>query len=309
MNEEPVSSGNLERVFLLPGELYVTKQPKFIATLLGSCVAVCVYNVKNGSAAMNHFVHDVAKEDKSNSSLSSGRFGDLSTTYIIESLLTLDANTKNYQAKIFGGGSVVSHLGVGMGIGKNNIEIAEKILDKFKIPIVERQTGGRQGIKIYFDTSDFSVKVRLIGSEKKDFSKQNIRVLVVDDSALVRQLLCELIEKTPGMEVAGVAKDAFEARDLMISENPDVVSLDIIMPGLNGLKFLEKLMKHFPKPVVIVSTIAKKDSDIANKAIKYGAVGVIDKESLNLYKSQSPAENVYTGMLKAASARVVTKKF
>ena len=296
--DEPYAPSDMERVFLLPSEYHVTKRPKFIATLLGSCVAVCVYNTVNGSAGMNHFIHDRSQNPNETNI---GRFGDLATHHIIDTLYRLDRDPAHYRARIFGGGNVVSHLNAGMGIGTKNIAAAESVLKEYGIQITERKVGGRQGMKIYFNTSDFSVISRPVGEEKKDFSSRSIRVLVVDDSALVRSILTQVIGETPGMEVAGVAKDAFEARNLILSLKPDVVSLDIIMPRLDGLKFLDKLMRHFPIPVVIVSTIAKRQSDIEQKAKRLGAVGVIDKDSLEIYKGLDNARKSYIPMLKTAA--------
>ncbi len=301
---EIVAPNGLERVFLLPGEYHITKKPKFLATLLGSCVAVCLKNTKNGSAAMNHFVRNQSSPGET----LIGRFGDLSTKHIIERLMSLDRNPANFQAKIYGGGAVVGHLGLGIGIGENNIAVAKEILEQYRIKVVEEDTGGKFGRKIYFNTQTFEVTRRLIGEDRKDFTQRNIRVLIVDDSPIVRKILRKVIESTPGIEVAGEAGDAFEARDLIISEDPDVISLDIIMPRLDGLKFLQKVMEHFPKPVMIVSTIAKENSDIAEKALRLGAVGVIDKDSLEIYKGLDKARREYIPMIRTAANRKVTKK-
>jgi len=184
----------------------------------------------------------------------------------------------------------------------------EEVLEECGIPIIQEDVGGKRGRKIYFNTAEFTIENRFIGEEKKDFTDKNIRVLIVDDSAIVRSILRKVIESTPGIEVAGEAADAFEARDLIISLDPDVISLDIIMPRLDGLKFLQKIMEHFPKPVIIVSTIAKKHSDIAQKAQKLGAVGVVDKDSLEIYKGLDIAKQDYIPMIRTAANRKVTKK-
>ena len=301
MSEE---SNDLERVFLLPGEYHVTKKPKYLATLLGSCVAVCLKNTINGSAAINHFVRH--KSASPNDDV--GRFGDLSTQHIIKTLMSLDKNPKNYKAKIYGGGAVVGHLGLGIGIGEMNIKMAKAVLKHYDIPIIHEEVGGKQGRKIYFNTEGFDIETRLIGEEKKDFSTKAIKVLIVDDAALVRSVLRKVIESVDGIEVVGEAANAFEARDMIISLDPDVISLDIIMPKLDGLKFLQKIMEHFPKPVIIVSTIAKKNSDIAAKAQKLGAVGVVDKDSLQIYKGLEIAQRDYIPMIRTAASRTVTKK-
>lgn len=297
MQEDVSNPSGLERVFLLPGEYHITKQPKFLVTLLGSCVAVCLANTVNGSAAMNHYM----REANPNPNTDVGKFGDTSIKYIIESLFALDPNPSNYRAKIFGGGAVVGHLGLGVGIGQANVIKAKEVLAEYGIRIVEEHVGGTQGRKIYFDSSTFDVQVKMIGEEKKDFTKKNIQVLVVDDSPLVRQILRKVIEATPGLEVCAEAGDAFEARKLMLELDPDVISLDIIMPKLDGLKFLEKIMQYKPMPVVIVSTIAKDKSPIRDKAIKLGAVAVIDKDSLEIYKGIETAKQDYIPALRTAA--------
>jgi chemotaxis receptor (MCP) glutamine deamidase CheD/CheY-like chemotaxis protein len=297
MQDEVVAPKGMERVFLLPGELCVAREPLFLATLLGSCVAVCLYNKKTGTAAMNHFVRD----RRVNSTEPSGKFGDTSTSYLIKSLLQDDPTIGHYEAKVFGGGAVVGHLGVGMGIGKDNIEVALEILGQFKIPIVEKDVGGKNGRKIYFNTMTKNVDVRPIGMRHKDYEGRKVRVLLVDDSQVIRKILRKDIEGTKDFEVCGEASDAYEARDLILELDPDVISLDIIMPKLDGLDFLEKLMKFKPKPVVIVSTIAKVGSPIALRAKKLGACCVIDKEELALYGGPVHARNEYLAALKTAS--------
>jgi chemotaxis receptor (MCP) glutamine deamidase CheD/CheY-like chemotaxis protein len=297
MNDEVLVPQGLERVFLLPGELCVARQPLFLATLLGSCVAVCLYNRKTGTAAMNHFVRD----RRINATEPSGKFGDTSTSYLINSLLQDDPTIGHYEAKVFGGGAVVGHLGVGLGIGRDNIAVAFEILSQYKIPIVEQDVGGKHGRKIYFNTKTKNVDVRPIGMRHKDYSGRKVRVLIVDDSQVVRKILRKDIECSKEFEVCGEAGDVFEARDKILELDPDVISLDIIMPKMDGLDFLEKLMKYQPKPVVIVSTIAKVGSPIAARAKKLGACCVIDKEELSLYGGPVHARNEYLAALKTAS--------
>jgi len=83
-----------------------------------------------------------------------------------------------------------------------------------------------------------------------------IRVLVVDDSAIVRKILTERLNSVKGIEVCGTACDPFMARDKIISLKPDVLTLDIEMPRMDGLTFLGKLMKHYPIPVIVVSSLS-----------------------------------------------------
>jgi len=109
--------------------------------------------------------------------------------------------------------------------------------------------------------------------------KTRIRVLVVDDSALVRRLLCESIARESDLEVVGVAPDPFVARDLIVQLKPDVLTLDIEMPRMDGLTFLTKLMHYNPMPAIIISSLGQASSEIALEALRRGAVEVLAKPS------------------------------
>lgn len=100
----------------------------------------------------------------------------------------------------------------------------------------------------------------------------NTRVLIVDDSATMRAILTRLLGNEADIEVIGAAKDALEARGMIRELNPDVVTLDIEMPGMNGLDFLEKIMQLRPMPVVVVSGITRKGADTTIRALELGAV-------------------------------------
>ena len=104
-----------------------------------------------------------------------------------------------------------------------------------------------------------------------------IRVLVVDDSAIVRQIFAAELAKDPELEVVGAAPDPYVARDMIVQLKPDVLTLDIEMPRMDGLTFLRKLMKFYPLPVVIVSSLTQKGSAMAMDALHSGAVDVVCK--------------------------------
>ncbi|HXC64417.1 MAG TPA: response regulator, partial [bacterium] len=98
-----------------------------------------------------------------------------------------------------------------------------------------------------------------------------IRVLVVDDSALVRKILSQELEKFSDIEVVGGAVDPYVARDKIFRLKPDVITLDLEMPRMDGLTFLARLMKYFPIPVVVVSSVAAENSGNALRALSLGA--------------------------------------
>lgn len=104
-----------------------------------------------------------------------------------------------------------------------------------------------------------------------------IRVLVVDDSAIVRNKLSTELNRYPDIQVVGTAMNPYIARDKIVELNPDVITLDVEMPRMDGITFLKKLMKFYPKPVIIISSLTKKGSEIALEAIQAGAVEVMCK--------------------------------
>jgi CheY-like chemotaxis protein len=135
-----------------------------------------------------------------------------------------------------------------------------------------------------------------------------IRVLIVDDSAIVRNLLAKALADEADIQVIGQARDAFEAREMVLELGPDVITLDIIMPKMDGVTFLKKLMVYHPIPVIICSTIAKSGSQAELRSDKIGAVDVIDKESLNLYNGLDTVKKVLIPKIRAAAKTVVHKK-
>src|SRR5690349_14130971 len=106
---------------------------------------------------------------------------------------------------------------------------------------------------------------------------RRIRVLIVDDSAIVRKMLGDALRQEPDIEVVGGAPDPFIARDLIVQHKPDVVTLDIEMPRMDGLTFLRKLMEHYPLPVIIISSLTQSGSAASLEALRSGAVEVIPK--------------------------------
>jgi two-component system chemotaxis response regulator CheB len=106
---------------------------------------------------------------------------------------------------------------------------------------------------------------------------QKTRVLIVDDSALVRKILAETLAAEPDFEVVGTAADPFAARDLILKLKPDVLTLDIEMPRMDGLTFLRKLMRYHPMPVVVISSLAQASCSATMKALEEGAVEALGK--------------------------------
>lgn len=133
----------------------------------------------------------------------------------------------------------------------------------------------------------------------------SIKVLVVDDSALVRSLLAEIISKTPGLELVGAAPDAFVARDMVNQFRPDVITLDVEMPRMDGLAFLEKLMAARPTPVVMISTLTEEGADATLRALELGAIDFLPKPKLGVSEGiREYSELIVEKIIAAAGVRV-----
>src|SRR5579862_4567833 len=115
-------------------------------------------------------------------------------------------------------------------------------------------------------------------------SLRRIRVLIVDDSAVVRHSLSDILSGDPQIDVIGAASDPFGAAERMREEVPDVITLDIEMPRMDGLTFLQKIMSQHPIPVVICSTLAEEGAQSTLRALEYGAVEIIAKPRLGAKK-------------------------
>ncbi len=134
---------------------------------------------------------------------------------------------------------------------------------------------------------------------------QPIRVLIVDDSALIRSLLREILRSQPDLELVGEAPDPYVAREMIKQLNPDVITLDVEMPRMNGLEFLERLMRLRPMPVVMLSSLTEQGSEVTLRALELGAVDFITKPKQGIVE-QFPqlAEEIAEKLRAAARARV-----
>jgi len=136
-------------------------------------------------------------------------------------------------------------------------------------------------------------------------SVNKIRVLVVDDSALMRKLLTELLNSDPEIEVVGTAMDAYIARDKIKSLNPDVLTLDVEMPKMDGLSFLSNLMRLRPMPVVMVSSLTEKGASVTLQAMDLGAVDFVCKPKVDLaHTIDDCAHEIICKVKTAAAARM-----
>src|SRR6476660_3092230 len=121
-----------------------------------------------------------------------------------------------------------------------------------------------------------------VDREQGESRMAKIRVLTVDDSALMRQVLATLLAKDPDIEVVGSAPDPYIAREKIKALNPDVLTLDVEMPKMDGITFLKNLMRLRPMPVVMVSSLTERGADVTLDALALGAVDYLSKPKIDL---------------------------
>ena len=144
---------------------------------------------------------------------------------------------------------------------------------------------------------------------KPSGAKKRIRVVVVDDSALIRQLLTQIINDSPDCQVVGAAPDPIVAREMIRELDPDVLTLDVEMPKMDGLSFLEKLMRLRPMPVIMISSLTERGADVTLRALELGAVDFIAKPKLEIERGMREyAAEILAKLRTAAQARVTRRQ-
>lgn len=309
---------DIQRYFLLPGEIAYATERTIISTLLGSCVSVCLYDRTRQFGGLNHYM--LPAQGEGGARLSKGKYGVYAIPKLFEMAEKAGSRRTDLVASVFGGGHVSGHLGSVADTGLYNIPdrntvTAETILKEMGVKVVKRDTGGTSARKIHMDTQTGLIEHSQIQKSESNLERarkltelktRKIGVLVIDDSAIVRKILKAAIQSTPDMEVIGEAANPYEAREELLEKDPDVISLDIIMPRMDGLTFLKKLLRYKFIPTVVVSTMAKEGSPMAENAIKAGALSAIDKDALAIYRGTEGLTKVYLPKLRMAATTVKT---
>lgn len=137
---------------------------------------------------------------------------------------------------------------------------------------------------------------------------EKTKVLIVDDSALIRKLMTDILSRDPGLEVVGTAMDAHAAREKIKSLHPDVITLDIEMPKMDGITFLKNLMRLNPLPVIMVSTLTEKGAEVTLDALDAGAVDFVSKPKIDVSNTLEEYGEEIVSKVKAAS-RVRVRRY
>jgi two-component system chemotaxis response regulator CheB len=272
----------MKTIFLYPGQLEFSSEPAQITTMLGSCVGVAIWDSRLKSGGLNHYLlPDVVGDERP-----SPRYGTFAMKTLIDSFLNAGSNKADLVARVYGGAAVLGQVSIGQKIGEKNIEMALNSLRNAGIKVADQNVGGERGRKISLNTvtgevthsqtgdAGASVDVSGFGSINE---ARDVKVLIVDDSATVRSIFEKIFTKN-GLKVVGAAANPYEAREMIVRVKPDVITLDIEMPQMNGVRFLEKMMKHMPIPTVMVSSL-NSQGDAALESMRLGAVEFVQKPS------------------------------
>jgi two-component system, chemotaxis family, protein-glutamate methylesterase/glutaminase len=279
----------LSSIFIYPGQLAATADPTIIKTILGSCVAVSFWDHKNGVGGLCHYLLPDAPGEQGKS----GRYGEYAVRELYRQCIALGAAQESMEAQIYGGGAVVDSLSAShLGIGERNIDCARGILRELRVRVIKESVGGTSGRRIMLDTATGSVmeeitEKKLATDGSQEISRTGVsvvrppnltKVLIVDDSATIRNILKNVFDRSNKISVVGTAIDPYDAREKILALKPDVITLDIEMPRMNGIAFLEKLMAHHPMPVVVVSSLSSQGA-AAERALELGAIEFVHKPS------------------------------
>ncbi len=307
-------------------ELIVAADPIVISTILGSCISVCLYSPEAKAGGMIHYALPEIPKNGTDDPL---RYGDYAIPRLVEELKNLTGSSSaNFIAKITGGADNIASEKTNHRIGKANVEIANSILKNLQIKIVGQDVGGYLGRKALFHIATGRLQTAPIGSRQedkpiiqpivqiqlpkkivkpktKDVSPvRKTRVLIVDDSKTIRDILARIFTQDPEFEVVGQAEDPFQAEALLTQVKPDVITLDIHMPGMTGVQWLEKLLPKNPIPVVMITSLQLQDGNEVFHALELGAVDYIAKPAL---KDLNLVSLVIRDKVKQASKATVRK--
>lgn len=308
-------------IYVNIGELVVSPKPTVIETILGSCVSVCLYS-KTGAGGLIHY--SLPETNQKFSDIQEAlKYGSYAVPLLIEKLSEITGESPNqFSAKIVGGSSgLVDTKNL---IGTENVKIAEKILKNAGVTIVSEDVGGNLGRKIKFHAGTGRLQVAYLTEKIKDVIAPNTnwsepsksiepknldrkrKVLIVDDSSTICNLLTKILSQDPHLEVIGSAPNPVIAEKMISELKPDVITLDIHMPIMDGVTFLENYMRKSSLPVVMITSISLEEGGKVLKALEYGAVDYIQKPTMNEMKTLAPI--IREKVLNASFAKVRINK-
>lgn len=212
------------------------------------------------------------------------RYGDCAILCLIEELQALTGEPADrFAAKIVGGARDPKGVQAGVAAGPGNVEVARSLLLRHRIPIVGEDVGGSSGRRVIFYPDTGRLQVAFLRPDENSTGATRsgpARVLIVDDSKVIRDLLRRVLQEDRELVVVGEAADPIEAQARLRETKPDVITLDVHMPKMTGVEWLERLMPTTPLPVVMISSLQMQDGNEVFRALELGAIDYIQKPSL-----------------------------
>jgi two-component system chemotaxis response regulator CheB len=262
------------------GEVVTSAQPSIIDTvILAPSVGVCIFSAEKLVGGMVQF--DQSSSGKIN--------GETLITALVQNLQKLTGQAANtFSAKLIGGAKSKKLP----QSGEQSIKTARKTLAELKIKIIGEDIGGSSDRHALFHTSGGRLQVAALENSSHSQTESNEerkrKVLIVDDSKTIRDLLVRILSEDSQLEIIGTAVNPIEAQELLKTLKPDVITLDIHMPEMTGVEWLEKLLPKMSIPVVMITSLQLQDGGEVFKALELGAVDYIQKPVLNEIKEMAP---------------------
>ncbi|MBF0205341.1 MAG: chemotaxis-specific protein-glutamate methyltransferase CheB [Oligoflexia bacterium] len=293
MSNNNLNPSQLPILFLRPGEIHVATTPTEIRTILGSCISICAYDFRMKIAGMNHYLLPVPEHlDKINQhNHNKNDYGIFAIPELFRAMKEKGCQKKDLLLKVLGGSKAdTSENSQTYQVGKENVEIAKSILKKFGFSADQWEIGGNNGRLVRFLSNSGELFFRYIKKQHSTLSTQTIstqnplerkkiKVMIIDDSKPVLMILRKMIDNSPLMQVVAMAQDPIEAMKIQKKIRPDVITLDLNMPRMDGLTYLKQYMISDPIPTVIVTDYNLNDSRPMFTALEYGAFDYIKKPS------------------------------
>lgn len=254
------------------GELYLSNEPLTVRTITGSCVVLTLYCKKNEIGGIIHIALPKMQKLNADNPL---RYADYAVPKMIKLMMeNCNNNVAALETKLVGGAG---------SIGLQNVLEIKKILCEFNIKIKSEDIGGDKGREVRFLPHTGKLEIKTFDTkvlDVKSLETRKIKVLIVDDSKTIRSLLKRILESSQEFEVIGTAENADDAQKIVESNRPDVISLDLYMPGKTGLEWLESLLPRFKIPVIMISSLDYKEGNEIFRALELGAIDYIKKPSM-----------------------------
>lgn len=291
-------------VHLCVGEVVLSVEPAVISTVLGSCVSVCLFSNDKTSGGMVHY--SLPRPEHGGVVTEDLRYASFAIPRLVSELVRISGKTPaEFSAKIIGGACEKNGSVTSIQVGPRNIAIGRSLLAEFGIRIVGESVGGHCGRKAIFHVPSGRLQVAKIARHSgesetsgsylehsptpaqkaistlnpRSEKRRKRRVLIIDDSKTIRDLLQRILETDPDLEVVGSACDGFEADRLTSALKPDVITLDVHMPGMTGVEWLEKSISKLRTPVVMITSLHLQEGNEVFRALELGAVDYIQKPS------------------------------